>query len=275
LLLHALAAFAGIAAFAGLAWAGLNPLSRLEGEGGGVGQYATGELWISARGTWIQLGLALALQFSVCLGLVLWRRAWSRALVPGLACFALPYVAGLMPFPTTFYNMRYFLPLFPVVAVIVARGLGALRTVPRRALIGTHALLAATLVACFNVPAAHRLAAPALPRLEVDWIGVPLSLLDNLRMPQHLDQAAVLERIDALPTGATLYLLDATYYRDAQHGVYERAGLIRPDIVTHYAASRGFAPSEPVFHVLSRREPDLSALGRVVELGPGLYRVER
>jgi len=275
LLLHALAVFAVVAAFAGLAWAGLNPLSRLAGEGGGVGQYGRGELWVSARGTWIQLGLALALQFTVCLALVAWRRAWSRALVPGLVCFALPYVAGLMPFPTTFYNMRYFLPLFPPVALIVARGLGALRPALRRGLLGVHAVLAAALVLCFNVPEAYRLAAPVLPRLEVDWIRVPLSLLDNLRMPQHLEQAAVLARIDALPAGATLYLLDVNYYRDAQHGVYERAGLIRPDITTRYVASRGFAPSEPVFFVLARRAPDLSALGQVVELGPGLYRVER
>jgi hypothetical protein len=28
-------------------------------------------------------------------------------------CFAGVYVAGLLPFPTTFYNMRYFVPLFP------------------------------------------------------------------------------------------------------------------------------------------------------------------
>ena len=42
-----LAVFGTIGVLVWLAWTGHNPFSRLEGEGGGVGQYATGELWRS------------------------------------------------------------------------------------------------------------------------------------------------------------------------------------------------------------------------------------
>jgi hypothetical protein len=57
--------------------------------------------------------------------------------------------------------------------------------------------------------------------------------------------AEVLATLDReVPSGATLYMLDVTYYRDARQGVYERAGLIRADIATRYVSSRGFEPAE-------------------------------
>jgi hypothetical protein len=125
----------------------------------------------------------------------------------------------------------------------------------------------------FNHAAAYRAVQPVLPALEVDWLGVPLSLLDNLRMRQHLEQAAVLEQLEtAVPAGAALYMLDVNYYGDAQQGVYERAGLLRRD--TRYASSRDFRPPEAVFYVYSRRPAKLEQLGRVTELGLGLYRVD-
>jgi hypothetical protein len=153
-----------------------------------------------------------------------------------------------MPFPTTFCNMRYFVPLFA---------------------------LAALLITVFNYAPAYRLAEPVIPELRVDWIGVPLSLLDNLRMEQHLEQAAVLENIDRnVPAGALLYMLDVSYYRDAQQGIYERAGLIRGDIITRYASSRDFRPGEKEFFVYSQRPPNLEGLGRVTDLSHALYKVE-
>jgi hypothetical protein len=110
----------------------------------------------------------------------------------------------------------------------------------------------------------------------VDWIGVPLSLLDNLRMQLHLEQEAVLANLDAnVPAGAALYLLDVNYYGDAQRGVYERAGLIRADITTHYAPSRGFAPEEPDCYVWCGRPLDLTNLGQTTALGLGLQHVRR
>ena len=46
-------------------------------------------------------------------------------MIAPLVCFAGVYIAGLMPFPTTFYNMRYFLPLditpYPNILAYLAR----------------------------------------------------------------------------------------------------------------------------------------------------------
>ncbi len=272
----ALFVFAGIGAFVALAWTGHNPLSRLEGEGGGVGQYGAGELWSSARGTGVALALALLLQFQLALAFLAHRRAWSRELLAPFACFGAPYVLGLMPFPTTFYNMRYFVPLFALVALPLVRACAAVAPALRRRLLIGHALLGLGLIALFDVAPLYRRVAPYLPGLQVDWIGVPLSLLDNLRMPLHLEQADLLAHLAAeVPPGATLVFLDVAYYRDAQHGVYERAGLIRADVTTLYASSRGLVlPAQDCF-VYSQRPVELGALGRVTDLGRGLYHVRR
>jgi len=277
LLVSSLAVFALIGVFVALAWTGHNPLSRLEGEGGGVGQYATGELWRSARGAWVALGLALFLQFQAALACAVRRGAWGREMAAPLACFAAPYVLGLMPFPTTFYNMRYFVPLFALGALVLVRGAASLAPATRRGLLAAHGVLGALLIAVFNCAPAYRAAEPWLPELQVNWIGVPLSLLDNLRMKLHLEQETVLANIDALvPAGATLYMLDVNYYGDAQRGVYERAGLIRRDITTVYAASQGFRPSELLFFVWrASPRPLPEGLGEVEDLGQGLFRVRR
>jgi Predicted membrane protein (DUF2142) len=118
----AVAVFGAMGVLVLLAWTGHHPLSRLEGEGGGVGQYNQGVFLSSAKGTWVQLAISILLQFHVALFLAARRSAWVRDTVVPLLCFGGVYVAGLMPFPTTFYNMRYFLPLFPLVALVLVRG---------------------------------------------------------------------------------------------------------------------------------------------------------
>lgn len=260
-----------------LAWTGHHPLSRLEGEGGGVGQYNRGVFLTSAKGTWIQLGIAILLQFHLALLFAFRRSAWVRGTVVPLLCFGGIYVAGLMPFPTTFYNMRYFVPLFPLVALVLVRGAETCRRGLRNALLASHAAIAALLIVVFNCAPAYRAAEPAIPELTVNWIGVPLSLLDNLRMKLHLEQAAVLENIDRqVPPGAVLYMVDVVYYRDAQQGVFERDGLIRADIETRYVSSSSFRPEEKAFYVYGfRGRPRvIDGMGKVTDLGTSLFRVE-
>jgi hypothetical protein len=170
--------------------------------------------------------------------------------------------------------MRYFVPLYALGALVLARGAASVAPAVRRGLLAAHGLLGLALVVVFNCAPAHRAAEPWIPELQVSWIGVPLSLLDNLRMPLHLDQAAVLDNIDArVPPGATLYMLDVNYYRDAQQGVYERAGLIRPDITTVYASARDFHPEQRIFYVWRAAPPP--AVAELEDLGLGLWRARR
>ncbi len=273
----AVAVFGALGVLVLLAWTGHHPLSRLEGEGGGVGQYNRGVFLTSAKGTFVQLAISIALQFHVALLLATRRSAWVRGTIVPLLCFGGVYVAGLLPFPTTFYNMRYFLPLFPLVALVLVHGAATFASGARTTLLAAHAAIACLLVVVFNFVPAYRAAEPAIPELTVDWIGVPLSLLDNLRMKLHLEQAEVLENINGhVPPGSVLYMVDVVYYGDAQHEVFERDGLIRPDITTKYASSRGFTPGEKSFYVYGfrGRPRGIESFGSVTDLGRSLYRVE-
>jgi hypothetical protein len=277
ILVASIAVLAVVGVLAVLAWTGHHPLSRLEGEGGGVGQYGKGVLWTSAKGTWIQVGLSILLQFQVALAFALRRGAWGREVLAPLLCLGGVYVAGLMPFPTTFYNMRYFLPIFPLVALVLARGAPTFGRGTQIVLTTAHAVVGGVLVVAFNFEPMYRTVEKSIPDLEVDWIGTPLSLLDNLRMRLHLAQQAVLANIDRqVPAGAALYMMDVVYYGDAQHGVFERDHRIRDDIRIRYASSRAFEPAETVFYVYSGigRPTGLARLGRVTDLGESLWRVD-
>ena len=53
---------------------------------------------------------------------------------------------------------------------------------------------------------------------------------------------------------------------------YERAGLLRADIDTHYVSSRGFEPPEGEVYLWSPGPPRLSSGRAVTDLGLGLYR---
>ncbi len=257
-------------------WTKSNPLVRLEGEGGGVGQYGKGDLWISAGG--------MALQFVICFAVNLhaaiafwfvrptWR--WSSAVL----AFGAPFVLGLMAFPTSYYNMRYLLPLLPLGALLAVQGWSSASASIQRIATPLWLAIAIVLVAIFEIAPLNALAEPAIPV----WIFTPgygqQGLLDNLRMPLHRVRAAELERIDAeVEPNAKLYLVDCRYYDDAMQHVYERAGFIRSDIQTEYVGARDMHPEEPRFYawVFYADPRSLERFGTMTELGPKLYRVDR
>jgi hypothetical protein len=262
-----------------LAWKGHNPLLRIDGPGGGVEQYGRSGLVEGMKGTAVQLGVALLLQFHVALVWLFCRRSRGRESVVPLVCFGLVYVIGLTPFPATSYNMRYFIPLFPLVAWMLARGAAASGKVVRRSVLAAQGLVAITLVLVFNVPAAYRAARPWMPQLAGHDVDAALSLLDNLRMKQHLGQKAMLDDINSrVPGGATLYLVDFSYYYgDAPQGVLERSGMIHRDITTRYVSRGDLWPGEETFYVWSYlpMRSRLASFGMVTGAGPHLYRVQR
>lgn len=268
-----------VAAFALAARLGRNPLSRMEGEGGGADQYAfakIGSIWWK---TLAQLGIALALQFHVTLCGALRRTSLARDVLLPALCFGAVYVAGLTPFPTAFYNMRYFQPLFPLAALAVVRGAEAWPAAARRLAVALFLLVNAATTLVWNVPPLFDRVRPRLPDTRVRWLenGPPLALLDNLRMEQHRDQAAWLATLNEnTERGASVYLLDVDYYRDAQRTVFERDGFLRPDLRTAYVGRRALRPEEATFYVWSygAPPPPLERYGRVTPLGNRVFRVE-
>ena len=256
---------------------GHNPLMHIEGEGGGAGQYGTGVWWQSCLGTLAQVATALVVNLHVALVPLGFARRWPWA---AIVSFPVLYVAGLMLFPTSFYNMRYFIPLLPFAALLALAGWRRLRAPAQRIAAGGFLALAGALVLLYDCAPLYARVGSAIPKLELQftWPPVPLSLLDNLRMPAHLAQKAWIDNLNAhVPDGATVYMLDVNYYGDAQRGVFERAGSIRAGIRTQYASSREFAPQELPCYVYDIRSggQSLARLGKVDDLGFGLYHLER
>jgi hypothetical protein len=266
------------AAFAFLGWKGGNPLVRLAGEGGGVGQYNRGALAISAGGTLLQVAVFAILNLHVALLFVPRARRVNRRVVAGILSFALLYVVGLMDFPTTYYNMRYFLPLLPFLALLAVEGWKRAEPATRRWTAGAYALVALALIVSFGVGAVYRLVGPTIPPLVFEPGYGKQGLLDNLRMSAHLSRADELARVNAeVDPDGVLYMVNCNYYGDAMHGVYEGAGLIRGDIQTRYVGADAMQPDEERFYawVFYGDGAFLSDLGEVVELGPKLYKVTR
>jgi hypothetical protein len=269
-----------LALLAGLVWLGMhghNPLMRAEGEGGGASQFGAGVWWERCLGTLAQVGITLLVNLHVALLPILYARRWPWA---AIVSFLVPYVAGLMLFPATFYNMRYFLPLLPFAALLAVAGWRRIGARTARVLEAGCAALALALLLVFNCAPLYARVGRALPKLELTftWPGIPLSLLDNLRMPMHLRQKAWIDNLNRnVEPGGLVYMLDVNYYGDAQQGVFERAGSIAAGVHTRYASSREFAPEEKRFYVQGapRNRAQLEKLGKVSDLDLGLFHVER
>src|SRR6266480_7353479 len=108
------AVLAALAAVIVTAKLGINPLLDFA-EGAGFGGYVSGIVDSNIRniaGSLYMLGFAILLAFQAALLFLATRAAW-RAWAQAPTVFAAIYLLGLMPFPGTGYNMRYFLPAFP------------------------------------------------------------------------------------------------------------------------------------------------------------------
>ena len=272
------AALLTAAAFAALGRKGLNPLVRLAGEGGGSELYGQGRLKINVVGTLLQIAVFGLVNLHVALVFVLRRENVNRRVLAVLSALVMPYVLGLMDFPATYYNMRYFLPLLPFVAVLAVEGWRKARPALRPVAAGVYAIVALAAIAVFNLTPVYEIAAPWIPSLVFTRGYLGLGFLDNLRMPEHRARAEELARVNAqVEPNGVLYMVNCLYYGDAMDGAYEEAGLIRPDIQTRYVLAEGFQPSEKRFYVwlFWADARVLAAFEEVTELGPGLYRVTR
>jgi len=272
----ALGAWLLVSASTALALCGLHPLQRIAGEGGGAEQYGRGDLLASAGGNLLCLLVALLQGPGLATPFALACAPRRHVLWPLLA-FAAIWVLGLLPFPHGYYNPRYLLPVLPIVGLCAALGSQRLPRAFARAVAVSALAGAAALTVAFDVGAVHARIAPFVPALALRGPRMP-GLLDNLRLPLHEQARAWLGELDALPCGAVVYLLDFAYYGDAQHGVYERAGLIRGDLAIRYATRRGFAPAAGDFYACFWTAPDAQVLepfGEVAKVHDDLFLVRR
>ncbi len=118
-------------------------------------------------------------------------------------------------------------------ALVVVR---ALRAVERKwlvaACLAAFAVTNGAAILAFNDVAANRIFARVAPR-SINW--GEFGHFDNLRLGTQVRMKEALDRLNAeLPAGATLYYVTA-YYDGVAQGIYQSAGLLRPDIRIQYA----------------------------------------
>ena len=277
--------FAALTADLGTAALGRNPLLDFA-DGAGFGGYKSGLVDAASRdirGALSMLGFAALLVFQVTLPFLAThaaRRAWRLA----PAAFAAIYLLGLLTFPATYYNMRYFLPAFPFLAVPVAAGVASLALVPRRTVLAAFGALAALLVLVFNVAAVEERLQPVLSAVAAPGgrLGVWLDdWLDNLRLPSQIELMKQIHAVNTgVPRGSVLYWA-SDYNKTASHGLAEHLGVKAGLDIRYLLHPVAVKPStDPVFLTEFTSYPPRERLSQTPgwataqSLGPGLFRLD-
>lgn len=179
-------------------------------------------------------GLATALILNMGLSLVFLRRAKGLAgWLAGPLCFFGTLLLGLFPFGSTDSNMRYFLPAFPLVVVLVTLGVQNTKSrVTRVGLLGAHFVLAGFLTLDFNVREINAFAQPFNEHV-IKPMNADRYQLDSLRLAEHLEFAKTIEGLNhGIPENSLLYWA-SEYYSTATHGFAHTFG-VRKDIEVKY-----------------------------------------
>lgn len=203
----------GVFVWLTLAFFGKNPFLHIAGHGGGFSDYLTSlaDGRRIAVFTLLSALMFIALPLLVCnvASIVLIRRFALRASMrdPRRAlyiAFACIYTLTLLPFPGTFYNPRYALPILPLLSVAVVASLARRSKTVRRGLLVACISIQIPLIANFNVPSVHA---------RFAYINQTVRpLVDNLRMNAHFERRRALDHIaQRVPNGAVLYLV-SNYY---------------------------------------------------------------
>ena len=253
----------------------INPLLDFA-DGAGFDSYMNGI--VDAKGSDVIgslsiLGFCALLTFQVALLFLATGAAW-RALAPAPLVFAAVYLLGLLTFPATDYNMRYFLPVFPFIAVSLTVGARSTEPTARRAILGGYAGLALILVLAFNSMSVGSRLQPVLSEFATTW-----AWLDNLRLAEHMRLKEQIDEVNAtIPSGSVLYW-SSDYYGSATHGLAEHLG-IRKDLDIRYVRRTtdiGVSP-KPVFLMEYPRDweqpPKTPNWAARHSVGRGLFRLD-
>jgi hypothetical protein len=139
------------------------------------------------------------------------------------------------------YNARYYVGCLPFLAIYLTRAYRQVQNaVVRRTIAVSFAAISAVSILVFNERHVFRFVSNRLPiRPE------PATALENLRIAQHLDVADSIRTANRLiPPGGRMFYV-SIYYGTGGFGVYEHAGLFRPDIAITHTSSISEAPLEP------------------------------
>ena len=187
-------------------------------------------------------GVFVLLSLNVSVSLFFTRSSRRREVIP-LYLASAGYCATMFAFWGSWFNIRFYFCVLPVLVLGVLPSLLALspraRTVALALTLGVNAIL----VANYNLPTVYASAPFLNNALEQN------PMFSNLRMGEHLNAKADLDRLNALPPHAAV-VLAAEYYQDAAFGIYEQAGLLRPDLDVRFARLKaGQERIEPGTHI--------------------------
>jgi hypothetical protein len=186
---------------------------------------------------------------------------------------------GLLTFPGTSYNMRYYLPAFLFIAPPLAAGAASLGMMARRAVLGIYGVIAVLFVLTFNFAPMQRSLGPVVTRV---WKHLPPNMwLDNLRLPVQMAIRGQINQINAqVPDGSVLYW-SSSYYKTATHGLAEHLGVKKGLDIRYVLQDTDVPPSPtPIFLTEFTATEPVSKLwqppawAKVTPLGQGLFRLD-
>jgi hypothetical protein len=273
--------FAALAVVLIAAKLGINPLLDFN-NGAGYDDFIGGLVDSKSRdviGSLLMLAFAALLNFHAALFFLATRAAW-RVLAPAPTVYVAIYLLGLLTFPGTSFNMRFFLPAFPLLALAVAAGAQSIGPTARRAILGAYGAIALVLVLSFNFAPVEQALEPVVSRVFTRHWLVPL-WLDNLRLPVQISIKKQIDAINAqVPQGSTIYW-SSDYYDTATHGMAEYLG-VKKNLDIRYVLYSPQVPvsAEPVFltEFTAGRPPDAirqpPEWATVQAVGYGLFRLD-
>src|SRR6266513_2555613 len=253
------AVFAALAMVLVAAKLDINPLLDFAPGGGFVGSVGVvvGPKIRDVIGSLSMLAFAVLLIFQAALLFLATRAAW-RAWAPPPTVFAATYLLGLLTFPGTSYNMRYFLPAFPFLVPALAAGARSSGPIARRTILGAYGAIACILVLGFNFAPVEKMLDPILAKVSARY--EPLGgWLDNLRLPVQIALEKQIEAINAKVPAGSVFYWSSDYYETATHGLAEHLGVKKGlDIRYVLQPSEIQASPGPVFLTVfwSRVPPD-------------------
>jgi hypothetical protein len=255
------AVFSLIAAMLVAARMNQNPLLILS-DGAGFGSFMNG---LTEPGSGDVMGSLAIMAFALLLNahfalLFLLKRNASILLDIPTLLFAVIFLGGLLFFKGTDKNMRYFLPVFPFIAVALA---AAAQSVTRKRLVLiVYGIASSILIAIFNVAPVGVAVEPIVYKF-IRHYPETAAWLDNFRLPVQMD---VRKRIDAInadiPDGSTLYWA-SDYYKTATHGLAYHLGVKRSITVRYVSNVTDISSATgPVFVVEFSSQPPSDTLSR-------------